>query len=63
MTRGLGRSKHPRGLTPSGGGVGPEGDEAAPLFVSPRGRAAPVSAPRAEAPRPLVGFAPRIWVR
>ena len=23
----------------------------------------PVPAPRAEAPRPLVGFAPRVWVR
>src|SRR5512136_578473 len=64
MTRGLGRSNHPRGLTPSGGGgVGPEGDVAAPLFVSPRGRTAPVSAPRAEAPRPLVDSAPRVWVR
>ena len=36
MTRGLGRSKHPRGLTPSGGGSGPRVMRP-PLSLSPRG--------------------------
>ena len=38
------------------GDVGPEGEVSALLLISPRGgRVTPAPAPRAEAPRPLVG--------
>ena len=40
------------------GDVGPEGEVSALLLISPRGgRVAPAPAPRAEVPRPPVGFA------
>ena len=63
MTRGLRQTQSPT-WPGTFGDVGPEGEVSALLLISPRGgRVTPAPAPRAEAPRPLVDFAPRVWVR